>query len=107
MAKRDPDKTARNRIIVNIKDELRTILPEVLRATGARNEQSLNARIGSKNDIFFDLKNEVIHSHEEFINKWLQGLKARKRSHSYRWIYDNAKKHDAFKRYLLLFLKRS
>ncbi len=71
MAKRDPDKSARNRIINNIKDELRSILPGVLKKTGVANEQSLNARIGSKNDEFFDLKNDVINSHVEFINKEL------------------------------------
>lgn len=110
MAKRDPDKTARNRIIVNIKNELRDILPKVLKVTGAKNEQSLNATIGSKNDEFFDLKNEVIRSHDEFINKWLQGLKAqinKQKSPAHQWIYDSAKQHKAFKRYLLLFLKRS
>lgn len=110
MAKRDPDKSARNRIIANIKEELRDILPDVIAATGVANEQSLNAKIGSKNDEFFDLKNEVIHSHDEFINKWLQGLKARittVHSPAHQWIYDSAKKHDVFKKYLLLFLKRS
>ena len=104
MAKRDPDKSARNRIINNIKEELRDILPEVLKKTGVSSEQSLNAKIGSKNDEFFDLKNEVINSHEEFINKWLQGLKAQITtwdSPAHQWIYDQAKKHDVFKKYLL------
>jgi hypothetical protein len=110
MAKRDPDKTARNRIIANIKTELRKILPDVLSVTGISSEQSLNAIIGSKNDDFFDLKNDVILSHEEFINKWLQGLKNSLKhggSLSRKLIYENAKRHDVFKRYLLLFLKRS
>lgn len=110
MAERDPDKSARNRIITNIKKELRDILPDVISATGVTNEQSLNAKIGSKSDKFINLKNEVIHSHEEFINKWLQGLKKNvtiSQSPAHKWIYNNAKKHDVFKKYLLLFLKRS
>ena len=110
MARRDPDKTARNRIIQNIKEELRAILPEVLAVTGVKNEQSLNAKIGSKHDDFFDLKNDVIHSHDEFINKWFQGLNEYINnwgSSAYKWIHVNAKRHDVFKRYLLLFLQRS
>ncbi len=110
MATRDPDKSARNRIIENIKLELRAILPKVLRVTGASHEQSLNAKIGSKHDEFFDLKTDVIHSHEEFINKWLQGLKTQvstRYSAASHWIYNNAKNHRIFKKYLLLFLKRS
>jgi len=110
MAKRDPDKTARNRIIANLKKELRILLPKVLRITGRRSEASLNAIIGSKNDKFFDLNNDVIHSHEEFVNLWLQGLKRsvdRGLSPSHSWIYKNAIRHKSFKKYLLLFLKRS
>jgi len=52
MAKRDPDKTARNRIVEAIKVKLRSILPQVLKETGYTSEASLNATIGSKNDDF-------------------------------------------------------
>lgn len=110
MAKRDPDKSARNRIISRLKDELRILLPDVLADTGLVSEASLNAKIGSKNDEFFDLKNEVIHTPEEFKNKWLKGLKARINSTfspNHQWILDTAKKHKSFKKYLLLFLERS
>ncbi|KMK97606.1 MULTISPECIES: hypothetical protein [Aeromonas] len=111
MAKRDPNKSARNRIIASIKLELRELLPDVLAATGVRDEASLNAKIGSKNDEFIDLKNEVIHSHDQFINKWLQGLKAHVNTFApsprYKWIYDTLKTHKVFQKYLLLFLKRS
>lgn len=110
MAKRDPDKSARNRIIKRIKTELRDLLPDVLKDTGLASEASLNATIGSKNDEFFDFKNEVINTLEEFINKWLKGLKARMNSYhspSLEWILDNAKKHKSFKKYLMLFLERS
>ena len=73
MAKRDPNKSARNWIIIKIKNELRDLLPTVLQETGVENEASLNAKIGSKTDDFFDLKNEIIHSDNEFIIKWLSG----------------------------------
>lgn len=110
MARRDPDKSARNRIIKKIKTELRSLLPSVLRDTGLKSEASLNAKIGSKNDEFFDLKNEVINTPEEFKNKWLKGLKARINSHhspNHEWILTAAKTHVSFKKYLLLFLERS
>lgn len=110
MAKRDPEKSARNRIIAKIKEELRALLPVVLEETGATSELSLNAKIGSKNDEFFDLKNEVIHSQDEFVNKWLKGLKAAANTFddsAYTWLLSNIKKSPAFKQYLVLFLKRS
>ncbi len=110
MAKRDPDKSARNRIVENIKKELRQIVPDVLKATGLTSEQSLNSTIGSKNDLFFDLQNDGIHSHEEFINRWFSGLKTsinESDSIAHNWIYTNLQNHDIFKRYLILFLKRS
>lgn len=110
MAKRDPEKSARNRIIDKIKDELRELLPTVLNETDATSEESLNAKIGSKHDEFFDLKQEVILSQDEFINKWLQGLKGAAANHgsaAYTWILNNIKKSPSFKKYLLLFLKRS
>lgn len=110
MAKRDPNKTARNRIIQAIKGELRTLLPDVLRAVSLGSEASLNAKIGSKTDDFFDLKHDVIHSHDEFVLRWLKGLKVAavdEGQAAYSWIYNNLKKHDCFKKYVLLFLKRS
>lgn len=108
MAKRDPDKSARNRIIQRLKDELQQKLPDVLKATKLRNEMSLNAKIGSKHDDYFDLKNDVIHSDAEFTNKWLAGVKKHaKDDNSHDWILKNLKKHTSFKEYLLLFLKKS
>ena len=110
MATRDPDKTARNRMISNITEELKILLPQVLADTGLASQQSVNATIGSKNDEFFDLKNDVILSSEEFINKWLQGLVDNTNPlipSPYKAIYDNIKTSDAFKKYVLLFLGRS
>jgi len=110
MAKRDPNKTARNKIVANIKEELRDMLPQVLLETGARTEASLNAKIGSKADRFFDLKNDVIRSQEEYVNIWLQGFKKEADegdSVAIAWLERSIRASDEFKRYLILFLKRS
>jgi hypothetical protein len=84
-------------------------LPSVLKAVNLGAEASLNAKIGSKTDYFFDLHSDVIHSHDEFVVRWLDGLTkaAKNGDDSCSWIYGHLKKHDAFKRYVLLFLKRS
>ena len=74
MPKRDPNKSARNRIIESLKKELRELLPTVLKETGERSEAALNATLGSKSDEFFDLKNDVIHSQDQFVNQWMTGL---------------------------------
>ena len=110
MAKRDPNKTARNRMIKSLKAQLRDLLPSVLAATGIKDEQSLNAILGSKNDKFFDLKNDVIHSQDEFVARWLDGLKQSAldgSSSNYRLIWDQLNKHAVYREYILLFLKRS
>lgn len=111
MAIRDPDKSARNRIIANIKANLRTMLPQVLRETHCRTEASLNAKIGSKHACFFDLKHDVIHSPDEFISRWMHGLEVasrnRKLPDAITWLKEQTSTSKAFQRYLYLFLKRS
>ena len=110
MARRDPNKSARNRIIKRIKGELKILLPQVLEDTGLPSEASLNATIGSKNDEFFNLSIEVINTPEEFRNKWLKGLKAQAlstRLSKYKWLLDAIETHESFKKYLMLFLERS
>lgn len=109
MAKRDPNKTARNRIIETLKTDLRKLLPKVLKETGLKLEQVLNAKLGSKNDEFFDLKNDVINSQEEFVSRWLKGLKqsALAGDGANSWIWKNLKRYPHFKQYTILFLKRS
>lgn len=110
MAKRDPDKAARYRMIKRIKIELKSLLNTVLEDTGITSEGSLNATIGSKNDLFLDLKNEVIKTPEEFKNKWLVGLKTHTNetnSISLSRLLEMIRKHSSFKRYLELYLQRS
>ncbi len=108
MAKRDPDKTARNRIVAAIKEERRLLLPQVLKDTGFSSEASLNATIGSKHDEFFDLKHDVIESHDAFIMQWLKGFKeAAKMPGSCQDMMRYLKRYKSFKAYLLLFLRGS
>jgi len=110
MAKRDPNKTARNRIIKEIKTKLRSLLPVVLAKTGIPSEQSLNAQLGSRNDDYFDLKNDVINSQDQFASLWLQGLKTSALTHgvsSDLWLWNLIKSHKIVQEYTVLFLKRS
>jgi len=110
MAKRDPNKSARNRLIKNLSQELRKLLPAVLKETGEPNEATLNATLGSKNDDFFDLENDVIHSQDQFVNQWLVGLKKAalvQQFGSVAWIWKALKKYPDFRKYTLTFLERS
>lgn len=97
-------------MIESLKLKLRDLLPKVLADTGIQNEQSLNAIIGSKNDEFFDLKHDVIHSQDEFVARWLEGLKESALVdgvYNHTIIWNQLKKHASYREYILLFLKRS
>ena len=112
MAKRDPNKTARNKAIENLQTQLRTLLPIVLQETSHPSEQSLNAFIGSKANDFIDLKNDIIKSPEEYVSRWLAGLDSLlKGTHSPRHEKINdclrERANNAFRRYVELFLRRS
>lgn len=82
MAKRDPNKTARNKKIAAIKAQRRALQLSVFQELATVehgkycNESSLNAFIGSKTDEYIDLREEVIRTPAEYTNKWLLGLKA-------------------------------
>ncbi len=112
MAKRDSEKTARNKEIAELKAKLRTLLPTVLKQTGYKNEASVNAVIGSKSDVFIDLKHEVINSSEEFIQIWLQGLKAaadinRRYPNAIDELWQKLRTSKGLQEYLMIFLRRS
>lgn len=110
MAKRDPNVTARNRIIKSLKGQLKELLPGVLLETDIDNQQSLNAKIGSRNDDFFDLKNDVINSQDQFASMWLKGLKTSALidgDASDHWLWQQIIKSKKLKEYTILFLKRS
>jgi hypothetical protein len=89
MAKRDPHKTARNKMIATMQDQLRSILPHVLKQTGIAKEASLNAIIGSRTDEFIDLKNEIINSLEEYAVLWMEGFKEHLSTTKFRTSYDD------------------
>ncbi|MGV8986802.1 MAG: topoisomerase II [Cypionkella sp.] len=117
--KRDPRKTARNRRIAEIKEELKNLWPQVSKDTGYENQQSFNAVIGGKAATFIDLKNEVIKSQDEYFSLYLRGFTramnedgwtAGGTSFSAETLKDNYKTlrcSTATKRYFTLFLKRS
>lgn len=81
MAKRDPNKTARNKMIEAIKVQRRSLQPKVftelqnIENGKYCNEQSLNAFIGSKAEEYLDLKDNVIGSPLEYSSMWMNGLK--------------------------------
>jgi hypothetical protein len=112
MATRDPNKTARNLTISEIKDKLRANVSDVLTETGYASEQSLNAFIGSKAGDFIELKTEVIRSPEEYISKWLSGMQeaiSAGQGGRYQRMNDFLKNpaHPKFRKYCELFLRRS
>lgn len=113
MAIRDPNKTARNKAIEQMKQQLRQLLPLTLPETGSYDrEDSLNAFIGSKAAEFLDLKNEVIKSPEEYVSKWVAGLRECLENgkqgtiiHMHDYLTDPRNKN--FRKYCELFLRRS
>lgn len=110
MAPRDPEKTARNKIDKEITQKLKSMLPEVLKATGFDSEYSLHGKIGGKFDSYIDIKNAVINSSEHFISLWLQGYQNKIDQECIGWsekaTYKLLQENSIFKDYLFLFLKR-
>lgn len=113
MAKRDPEKTARNKAIAELTSELKLLESEVLKKTGFDSLHSLHGKIGGKFDQFIDIKNEVITSPEHFISLYLQGYEESLLSKSFYVestnlyeTYNLLRKYPVFKEYLFLFLRR-
>lgn len=115
MAKRDPEKTRRNKEINMITENLSDILPTVLSTTGLLSEQSLNAKIGSKYADFIDIKNEVINSPEHFVSLWMDGMisylenmdQDKREISNYYDLHTMIKDNEDMLDYTLLFLKRT
>ena len=53
--------------------QLKAMLPAALATGVTDNELSLHAIYGGKHALFIDVKNEVIHTPEQFVNLWLEG----------------------------------
>jgi hypothetical protein len=74
MAKRDPEKTARNKLIAELSNQLTALLPDVLAETGILSAQSLHGLYGGKFADYIDVKNEVILSPDHFTALYLEGF---------------------------------
>lgn len=119
MAKRDPNKTARNKRDAEITGELKALWPTVSADTNIADQQSFNALIGGKAATFIDLKNAVIKSTDEYISLYLAGFKKARDKNG--WTaggtsfnadtldknFATLTKSKAVKKYFLLFLQRS
>lgn len=109
--KRDPAKTARNKMIVAMTKQLQDLLPSVLAQTKFPHLQSLNATIGHRTDEFIDLKNEIINNPEHYTLLWMDGFdKARSKGvfpNSHDQLFDTIKASPALQEYLDTFLRRS
>lgn len=112
MGKRDPIKTARNRKINEMKEQLRSLLPKVLAETKIHSESSLNALIGGKAAEYIDLHHEVILSADAYVNLYLRGFKESLSppgpfANNHRCNYEIIKASPAAQEYCLLFLRRA
>lgn len=110
MPARDPEITARNRVIDSMTAQLKALLPGVLAETGIEKEQSLHAKYGGKFADYIDIKNAVIHSPDHFVSLYLEGfrriaLAPRPGAHgsNYRLLLSSPKLQD----YLYIFLQRT
>ena len=107
---RDPSKTERNRIITKMTEELRTMLPQVLKETAWPSEASLNAVIGGKAAEFMDLHHEQILSADAYVTLYMKGFKAAMTQWSattHCENYERLKMSKIAQKYFMLFLKRS
>ncbi len=107
MAKRDPNKTSRNKIIAKLSNDLRLMLPDVLSETGIKSEGSLNGIYGGKFNDYMDIRTDIINSPEELKTLYLEGLiRESKTRNSARSHLELLKQSHALRRYLSIFLER-
>lgn len=109
MAKRDKNITAKNAWIKELSTEMTSILGMVLEETGIDSLASLNAIIGCKHDKYFDLKQVVFKSPDEFVANWhsmLDDFVEKGHEGSIR-IKEYIDRCPSFRIYIALFLKRS
>ena len=112
MASRDPAKTALNKRIKALTDELKALEAQVLVDTGFANVHSLNATIGGKAQEFIDLHHEVILSPDAYRQAYNSGFKAAMSpagawQNNHRTNFERLRRSRASKRYYNLFLERS
>lgn len=110
MAKRDPEKTARNKKAKELTQKLKSLLPQVLKETGAANELSLHAYFATRKAEYIDLKHAVIPSAEHYISLFIKGLKedlVLEGQTEYRKFYENLMRSETSKKYLYIFFHRT
>jgi len=106
---RDKNITAKNEWIRDLTARLNSLCPDALNETGIASLQSLNAIIGSKHDKFFNLRDDVFLSPDDFVARWLSELdRLSNDGHiSSITISNHMKRSKKFTEYLRTFLKRS
>lgn len=83
MATKDPNITARNRMVKDLKERRRALQPKVFAELqdyedGAYcNEASLNALIGGKSAEYINVREVVIRTPMEYASLWMSGLKVK------------------------------
>ncbi|MDF5893778.1 topoisomerase [Pseudomonas syringae pv. syringae] len=115
MTPRDPVKTQRNREIAELTEQINALKEKVLRITGYRNEQSLNATYGGKHSQYIDIKHEIIDSPEQFIALYLRGFldylhdlgSAARLGNPYFDAHAHIKDSEVVKKWFRLFLTRT
>lgn len=108
MAKRDPEKSARNKVINKLSDELSGLLPDVLAETGIPSVQSLHGIYGGKFAHYMDVANEVIYSPEHFTALYFEGFAreakaGRSDARNLQILHDSPRLQE----YLFIFLRRT
>ena len=115
MAKRDPEKTRRNKEISKLSATIKSMLPQILELTGYKNELSLNATYGGKYGEYIDLKNEVIDTPQQFRSLYFKGFlstleslgRLAKRGNVYFDAFYHYREHEEVREWLHLFLERT
>ena len=107
MAKRDPNQTARNKIIDKMTQELRALFPAVQSETRIRSEASFNGIYGGKFDRYMNTRIDIVNSSEEFKTLYLKGLARESISNgSAHANLMRLKESPALRKYLTIFLDR-
>lgn len=113
--KRDPAKTQRNKVIVELSVKIKELLPQVLSLTQYKNELSLNATYGGKYAEYIDIKTEVIDTPQQFRTLYFQGFLSvleelgtwAKLGNKYFDAFAHYRDNDVVREWLHLFLERT
>jgi len=115
MAKLDPHKTARNKRIKELSEELEQLQLTVLGLTECHSVFSLHGKMGSKNALFIDVRQAIIHTPAQYQSLWMEGcmrhldeLKERGyRNSAFQMLVRRVQTHKPVLTYLMKFLERT